>query len=89
VFIPGAAAQGFCDLPAMWTYNSWNSLVLSLVSGTGVSSVTLNGATTMCNPSLSTGPGTSATTTLGLHAFATTTFPWSVYYDNVLAYVSR
>jgi hypothetical protein len=90
VFIPGAAAQGFCNLPALWTYNTWNSVQLTLTAGTGVSTVTLNGATTTCSPSLSVGADTSASITVGPQVgFSVTNFPVTAYYDNVLAYVSR
>jgi hypothetical protein len=89
IYIPSAAAQGFCDLPALWTANVWNPVSLTLVDATGIVTVTLNGQTTMCNPSFGPGPDTSATVTIGPHADATTTGSWSGYIDDVVAYVSR
>jgi hypothetical protein len=88
VFIPGAAAQGFCDVP-LWTYNTWNSVSLTLTAATGITTVTVNGVTTTCNPTFGPGPDTSATVTVGPQAFSVTNFPVTAYYDNVLAYVSR
>jgi len=87
VFIPGAAAQGFCDVP-LWTYNTWNAVQLSLAAN-GVSTVVLNGATTTCMPTLTVGPDTSASITVGPQAFSVTNFAFTAYYDDVLAYVSR
>ena len=83
----GGAAQGFCPLPASWMYNTWNSLQLTYVPGTGNSTVTLNGTTTTCAGRSDS--DTSATVTVGLQAFPVTNDGLSAYYDNVLAYVSR
>jgi hypothetical protein len=89
IYIPSAAAQGYCDLPNLWTANVWNPISLTLVDATGVVTVTLNGQATTCTPGFGPGPDTSATVTIGPQAEATTTGPWSGYYDDVTAYVSR
>jgi hypothetical protein len=79
--------QSFCTLPNLWNNSAWNSLELSETSG-GAIVATVNGTATDCS-AVAPGTSTSGSVAIGAQAFATTTYTWTGYIDNVIGYVSR
>jgi hypothetical protein len=84
----GPATRQDCAITGSLTANIWTRVDLRVDSATDTITVQFAG-TTVGSCAGAFGADTVSTTTVGPKAYATTTYAYNLYYDNVVAYILR